>query len=188
MINNSVKTLVCFILFQLLAFAAMAQEDTSRYIKWSSSREMTWNDFKGSPDSINFSGAFIVKGIFYTCIPLENGECKWLLYAYVNPKKSRVNFRSDLLLMHERIHFDICEYFARIYRKRIKQYLDTAEMVDCDILNSLVDKMWDEEKSMQEQYDKETNHSRDEVKQEEWAQKVKKWLEELKEYAEPVSE
>ena len=50
-------------------------------------------------------------------------------------------------------------------------------------LNRIYNEVADEKAAVQQQYDRETRHSIDEVKQAEWLTKISRMLEELKEYA-----
>lgn len=158
------------------------------YIKWSPNRVITWDDFKGIADYTSKVSAKVFPGIYFSCTTHESGDCEYVLFSFIEPSKSYVKTKDDILLNHERTHFDICEYSVRVYRKKIEQYMDTAKMVDCISIGAFEDEMWKFEEELQNQYDIETDYSRIIAKQEEWTQKVKKWLEELKEYAEPVTE
>lgn len=180
--NHIVLTIIAF----LTGFpVSWCQND---YIKWSPNREISWDNFQGEPDNTSKMDAKVFPGIYFSCTTHESGECEYVLFSFIDSSKSYVKTKSDILLKHERTHFDICEYAVRVYRKIIEQYIDTAEMVDCTTILAFEDEMWNFEEDLQRQYDIETDYSRNEAKQEEWSQKVKNWLEELKEYAEPVSE
>jgi len=177
-----VSTLILFVLLVTQVYS----QDTNM-VKWTEGMELSWDDFKGNTDSLSYTGAILNKGINFSCSLLNGELCKLELYAYFIPEKSIVNCKTDILLMHENTHFDICECFARLCRKEIIYYLDTAEYnYNNKKMNFIVEYLYNEETRYQALYDLETNYSRNIAKQEEWSENVSKLLESLNEYAEPI--
>lgn len=181
---NLIKVVIFVFTFTLSLGSIVFAQDQEN-IKWSSDRPIIWDDFKGDCDSIGFFGAQLSRGTFFNCIVWPDGSFEYELYAFMNPNISCFNLKADDILEHERTHFDICEYWARVCRKMITQYIDSANIIDGEVMAAFVTNTRKPEEEMQKQYDIETNYSRNEAKQEEWTEKVRKLLEEMKDYAEP---
>lgn len=177
-----------FFVFTILLFNEIAISQ-DKVIIWSNDKEIQWSDFHGNKDSVGFFGAGIATDILFSYTENENGQCTFDLCAVMHPNLSFSTIRTDNLLIHERTHFDICEFVVRIYRKKISKLIVSETTSKCDSIFTKYDHdMRNELYEIDRKYDLETDHGRNKLQQEEWAQKVKKWLEELNEYAEPVSE
>jgi predicted secreted Zn-dependent protease len=83
--------------------------------------------------------------------------------------------------LHEQGHFDITEIFARKLNKAMSAYHFNQNTYRKD-LNKIYQDIIKEKDNMQDQYDHETNFSRNKEKQMEWLKKIQTMLEELKEY------
>ena len=90
--------------------------------------------------------------------------------------------KTDYILSHEQGHFDIAEIFARKLNKKMSEYRFDKKTYQKD-LNKIYHDILDEKEKMQNDYDKETNHSINKEKQAEWLKKIAKMLEEYKDYA-----
>ena len=75
------------------------------------------------------------------------------------------------MLKHEQLHFDITAIAAR---KLVTTIMNTALTADgfANELEALQKQIEKDRTAMQQQYDKETNHSRNREKQKEWEAKV----------------
>lgn len=178
------RKFISILIFLLYVSLVSAQEDS--LVKWYADNPLTWEDFQGDSDSLNYVGASLKRGLNFSCNINELGVLQFELYAYYIPSKSRVNSMTDILLEHEQTHFNITEYFARLYRKKVLEFIDTVTIEYCSILGSIVSNIWAEEAKLQSQYDLETDYSRNEEKQKEWTEKVNALLEDLEAYAEPI--
>ena len=87
---------------------------------------------------------------------------------------------------HHRIsrlrHFDIAELFARKLHKKMSEYKFDRDSYKKD-LRKIYEDITEAKADFQNQYDKETDHSRKKEQQAEWLKKIDKMLSELKEYA-----
>jgi hypothetical protein len=184
--------LVCVLLalrFLISSFVWHDRDDerdkNEETIIWQEGRTLSWSDFRGVPEKKNS-----VASTYYNInSSIENREdySTVTINAIFFPNLSwKQKDRNDkTILIHEQRHFDITELFARKLRKRIQaeKFKSQAE------LERRIDKLYDEnDKAMeacQEEYDRQTDHSRNGVKQREWNKRVEQALIELKNYRDP---
>lgn len=98
--------------------------------------------------------------------------------SWVDPDKPK----SSYLLQHEQLHFDIVEWQARELRRTISQTRFTASSWKRE-LDKLKRKTLAAIRRLQEQYDEESAHSRNEARQEGWQETVQEALRSLDLYA-----
>ena len=110
-------------------------------------RQLTWADYKGNPTNNHLAS---------TCsgIVIE----KDIAYAIFEPDRSWTRTNDPAVLRHEQVHFLITEYYARIINN-----------VDRRIVNWYLDK-WNE---LEERYDLDTDHGRNEKEQKVWEEMYK---------------
>jgi hypothetical protein len=157
-------------------------------IVWSATRKLTWDDFKGNPKPISNTN---VAAVSYCGFGFQSNRVtmfkKLKIYSktifdcklsWVRPDQIE---RKDLL-EHEQTHFDLCEVYSRILRKKIEEKNLTVFN-----LNNEADAIFKEIYALyldrQELYEKETNYGLDRQKQIEWTIKVEKELTELNAYS-----
>ncbi len=146
-------------------------------IPWSPGRKLTWDDFRGQPKPKADEVANTNTGLGVD-FHLKKDRLSFEVRCEFNADKSWVSNPSDWVLRHEQGHFDISEIFARILYKRLSEYVfdDKTFKVDLDDIYQQVVR---EKTSLQQQYDRETDHSRNKEKQEEWLKKIDIMLESL---------
>jgi hypothetical protein len=167
-VNNYMKKLklpfIFLILFVMLSSSKINYQNTTNedYIVWDENRKLTWDDFKGKPNT--------------------KSKFKAITRTLVVIKVSWTKLNTDELLKHEQLHFDISELMVRKFRKSLCSYnLEGLEKFNSDIqqeYNYVLQKI----KKLNALYDKETNHGIIKKKQEEWEKKIQKELDDLKEY------
>lgn len=154
-------------------------------ICWCSSKKVTWDDFWSSENTTkneNLSASIstsllveskILAGTFpeFTIKPMMNRKKSW-----ASEKKT------DYLLEHEQLHFDITELSARKLRSELDELREQG-VKDVDRYDELVHHYLSWKDSVNKVYDSETYHSVYEKKQSEWNKKIAKQLKELEEYA-----
>jgi predicted secreted Zn-dependent protease len=89
------------------------------------------------------------------------------------PNKSWVKseYKSDFeLLKHEQLHFDISELYARKFREQLSK-MSFTENVKIEI-SDLYEKITKKKIELQNEYDIETDHSVNILKQKQWGQKI----------------
>ena len=172
---------VFILIFVSIAGNSLAQNDAP--IVWGS-KPLEWSDFKAEADQSSHYKAITYSEI-KQILDFDKDSLKMTITAEFIQRKSWVAKKSDYLLQHEQLHFDIVEYVVRLFRKSITEL--SFESYD-DIkpkLSELFTKFSDMRKDLQKQYDKDTDHSIIRPQQEKWNEKVKALLEEEAEYAEP---
>lgn len=105
--------------------------------------------------------------------------------AYFHPCRSYTYSQEEAgknLMSHELYHFHITEYFARLLREKITKFAPTnnAQIIEDS------DKMIEQERAMQYQYDDETYHGYVLGKQKEWQNKIDSCLKSLEKYSNPI--
>ena len=150
------------------------QEET---IIWHSQKQLTWNDFKGTPYPKSKAVAITVAGISFKYSVKElnskissfNPEVKAVFY----PEKSWVfkDKTNHFILEHEQLHFDIVELYVRKFRKQLKEItLSSNYKNELKNLQNTINK---ELESIQNQYDNDTQNSINQVRQLYWNNYIK---------------
>lgn len=149
------------------------------------SRNLNWQDFKGPPDNNHFGGAVTASGFAFDSQMNFDGKNIYLdigVYTFFSKndswKKPQIN--SDYHLLHEQHHFDITRLGSQKLITELAKAHFTKENYTV-LLTSIFDKVYNENQSIQLQYDRETNHSLDVDKQLEWNNKIAAEIQKLKE-------
>jgi len=115
-------------------------------------RQLSWEDFKGSPPPNTEASAC-------TCTNIVIGVDT--AYAIFIPDRSWTKTNDPEVLRHEQLHFAITQFCSFIITKQLKS------------LNKDIDvhlRMW---RRLENSYDKETNHGQDTIAQRRWEQSIK---------------
>jgi len=139
-------------------------------IEWSADRKLTWDDFKGKSDTINFPDALALtnSGFGYESGINMFKEGKVFVQSVFNTYTSWVlpEGRNDYVLRHEQIHFDITEIYSRKLRKELADANITSDNVAR--ARSIFDRVFNEMRNRQERYDQETKRGDKKETQEHW--------------------
>jgi hypothetical protein len=158
--------------FVLCVFACVplfAQEG-GELLEWNEYYDLTWDDFQAPPVSGTFGDAGTAVQI--KAKPYMVGKkVQYDVTAYFDRRKSWSGERTDALLRHESLHFDLAELYARKIRKRIDALIESGRN-DVDFLNAEIRKILIESNEADERYDRETLHGAILKRQEEWETKV----------------
>lgn len=151
-------------------------------IEWSEDRKLKWSDFKGKPKNLSRNEALTDSGMSIG-LKCDDRTSEVSIGCFFDRKGSWAkDDRTDYLLAHEQLHFDITELFVRKLRKQIAKLGN-----DCKKLNDHIEKYYNQNYkefvAYQNAYDSESNHSLNKEKQAYWEKKVARELEELKSYA-----
>jgi hypothetical protein len=150
-------------------FLSFISNDT--HITWSTSRKLTWDDFKGKPDK-SMSAAALTYTDIHVGASIVDGKTQVLVDNFFDTKLSwSKNKTSVALLAHEQLHFDITELYTRKIRKRLNEIV-SEETIKNGSLSKESSKLLKQWKEFQLEYDTETNHGTIPDKQKEWEQKV----------------
>lgn len=151
-------------------------------IQWSASRKLNWQDFKSQPDRNASNAALTSSKIIFNYGYGSNKGFTFTINCVFDKNSSWGKIKTDYILSHEQGHFDIAEIYARKLNKALKAYSFDAKTVAKDI-PSLYKNLMQEEADLQNQYDNETDYSRDKPQQAIWLTKIQHDLDKLKEYA-----
>lgn len=174
-----------FFLSMLLAFtcSAAAQKlpyDPEEYLEWREHEKLSWEVYDAEPteDSFGDAGTAVkIKAKPY----LVSGRIYYSVYALFNKKKSWCKRKSDELLAHEQLHFDIAELTARNVRRAVEQ-MQKDNVDDIKTFNENINKILLKSNDLDAQYDEDTFHGLIQEKQQEWEEKVAEQLYALKAY------
>ncbi|MDT0553699.1 DUF922 domain-containing protein [Urechidicola vernalis] len=175
--NN--RRTIFFLLIACIIFQSITAQDN---IQWSKSRKLEWKDFQGQPNEDVYAAALTSYKIEITpskVIVDENNNIKnfneLTVKAYFYKNHSWVVEMNDYLLQHEQLHFDIAELFARKMRVEFKK-LQAEKIANFDTYYGVYKKLWAACREMQQAFDKESNHSINEVQNNLWVEKINSLL------------
>ena len=156
----------------LFTFGTSAPEANRIY--WKERSLLTLADFKSvktAPDGSGYK-ALSQLGISYNYSE-NTGAIHFKIESFFNKDKSWIlkDASNDSILLHEQIHFAVCELHARYLRKKASQTKFAAGKVGPTLEKLYKDEMAAYRKE-QQQYDADTNHSINRKEQHEWEQKI----------------
>lgn len=148
-------------------------------VLWQPGKRLYWKDFKGEVPSGSGAAATTASGISYQfSTSYKDGEMvvDYEVNAFFYPTKSwyKPKMCNDVTLIHEQLHFDITELFARQMRKKMAATKFTKNIkaaVKVIYTNTL-----EELNNFQNRYDNETDYSRNIPQQKIWIRKIQKAL------------
>ncbi|SHH46236.1 hypothetical protein [Winogradskyella jejuensis] len=139
-------------------------------IEWSEDRTLTWNDFKGEPNTQEYPNTLALTnsgfGFESSFNPFRESEI--IVRNTFNTFKSwgLPEHRNAYVLKHEQLHFDITEIFTRKLRKAISDNNLTSKNIDR--ARALFDATFLEYKLFQDRYDADTQKGEKQDTQEKW--------------------
>lgn len=156
-----------------MSFQTVQDYDT---ISWSADTPLTWNDFQGKAPRNARAAAITASGISYrfsTSGTKDNMEVDFKIDTFFYPSKSwyQPELSDAVILSHEQLHFDISELFARKMKARLAEEKFTHSTVKAKV-KSIYQEILKELDDFQNQYDRETNFSRDRGQQMLWNKKI----------------
>lgn len=140
-------------------------------IEWTSKRKLTWDDFKGIPDNENYPNALAVTNSAIgfepsSFNPFKDGKLFVRNMFYNNGSWVLEKGKTDYVLRHEQIHFDITEIYTRKLRKTlIDANVNTNNSSRAYAIFDSIKKEWE---NHQEKYDYETQNGDKEETQKQW--------------------
>src|SRR5215213_8927745 len=126
-------------------------------------KRLTWSDFKGVPDTKHFGGAVTASGYAFDADIKIEGKIIYLnigVYVFFTKSQSwkKPGINSDYHLLHEQLHFDITRLGAENFINQLVNSKFTKENYN-QLLEQVFDRSYNENIGMQNQYDRETQHS-----------------------------
>lgn len=85
-------------------------------------------------------------------------------------------------ITHEQLHFDIAEYYKRLFLKRVSETRSAEDMFPVST-RAIFRDITQQKKVMNDDYDKQTNHGLNVQEQEKWNVKLASLLQELEKYS-----
>ncbi|MCW8980537.1 MAG: DUF922 domain-containing Zn-dependent protease [Altibacter sp.] len=155
----------------ILLVGLFSSENASEKIPWRGPDQLTWSDFQGVPEGNSSYVASTNSGLSFSYSYSErNGEriFEYTIQSNFYPKLSwyRPEAASAYILKHEQTHFDISELHARIFRKRMAEFNFSEKRKE--EVRRIYETIETERKAMQDRYDEESDHSKNEVGERAW--------------------
>lgn len=154
------------------------QDPGEELLQWSSTRKLTWSDYKAKPN-LNSDAAASTTSYLGISYNISSRNFSYKIESKFSKTRSWGLHKTAYILSHEQGHFDIAEVFARKLHKKMSEYRFDKKSYEKD-LKKIYQDILDEKEEMQNKYDQETNHSIHKEKQAEWLVKIEEML---KEYA-----
>ncbi len=161
----------------ILAIICFSFTQDDNLILWQESKKVAWTDFKATPNASSSYKAFTESEI-KTEIAAKNNEAHISIKTFFDKNKSWVKDKTDELLAHEQLHFDITELWARKFRQKIKGKTFSFKTFQKE-LNAIQTDIYKGSKDMQTDYDKETQHAVVVASQKKWEKKISQDLQKL---------
>lgn len=146
-------------------------------IEWRESKKLAWSDFKGPIDKKSDAVAVTASGITFS-FSIKESDGKYLSFdatakAHFYPEKSWYDETqgNNHILAHEQLHFDITELNVRRLRYEISR-LSVSQNIK-NQLRQLHREANEQLAKMQNDYDTQTDNSRNIEAQEQWTSFVK---------------
>ena len=160
---------------------AISQDANEELLNWNTGKKLVWEDYKSKPDTRSDAAASTATylGINYS---VSGTSLSYKITCSFSKDKSWGRYKTDYILSHEQGHFDITEIFARKLNKKISEYKFDRSNFKTD-LQKIYQDILDEKEQFQNQYDEETDFSRNKDKQAEWLIKISKMLNDLKDFS-----
>ena len=150
-------------------------------IKWNENRKLTWDDFKAAPLKMGSTAAMTTTHLGFS-YNFANGKITYKIDCWFEKNKSWGLVKNDWILKHEQGHFDIAEIFARQLYRSVSEYQYNKTTFQKD-LTAIYKSVVEGKEKFQQQYDDETDYSRNKTKQEEWLKKIESELKQNKSWA-----
>ncbi len=173
------KTISLLVLCLLPFLKALTDSST---IPWSAARKLTWADFKSSPDNNATNAALTSSKIVFNFGYGPDKGFNYTISCEFDKNSSWVRVKTDYILAHEQGHFDVAEIFARRLNKSLKAYSLNTRTVQKEV-PAMYQQLMKEESEWQNQYDNETDYSRNHAQQAVWLEKIQRELDKLADYA-----
>ena len=155
-------------------------------IVWSDSYVLSWKDFKGEPNAGTNAVAITASGISFEYSIKQNAfgvrDFKTSVKACFFPNSSwyKPVLVNDYVLAHEQLHYNITELYARKFRKEIAALKPSRSLKK--ELTELQKRINNQLTNRQNDYDSETNHSRNPEAQKHWELMISMELKALEDF------
>ena len=168
------------ILAAFVCSSSYVHQGNDELIQWNSSRRLSWNDFKAIPPKNAPNAALTSSGIFIK-FSFDGHTLSYEISCNFDKNSSWGRVKNDYILSHEQGHFDIAEIYARKLNQALKAYRLRENSIGKDV-NAIYQRITQELQQTQNQYDNETDYSRNFSQQKIWLKKIERELDSLPEY------
>ncbi|MBX2827000.1 MAG: DUF922 domain-containing protein [Flavobacteriaceae bacterium] len=179
------KKIIVFVFLLSVNFSYGQEILPDSVMVWNSAKKLMWSDFQGKVGEYDFgraSTSYKIVIVPETVLVDEEdriqGYEKITAHAHFYKTTSWTSTQNYQVLVHERLHFDIAELFARKVRKRFSE-LKAKKEARFSVYYREYNDIWKECRSLQKQYDSDTDHGRNLEENREWSALIE---EELKYY------
>jgi transcriptional regulator with XRE-family HTH domain len=165
-----ITSLFCF----FVSFQTIAQmQSNTDTIYWSPCYKLKFEDFKLSLDSSSDFDAISNITIDYDITQQAGGKITAIkVFCFFNKSKSKTKGLDSSLLIHEQTHFDIAELYSRKLKKIFSQYL-LKKNLSLEEAQAIYSQIKNDYKKISEQYDLETDYSKNIEAQLQWNKKIR---------------
>lgn len=176
---------ILLVTFALILSAGVAPSRKT-YLHWEDHYKLQWSDFRGSAEQTAFGDA--ASTIHLSADPVrKKGKITYDVRAWFIPEQSWCRKKSENLLEHEQLHFDLAELYARKVRKRIDE-LNRMGLKDRKEYHRNITRIFEESTTADRKYDRETLHGSRSAKQKEWEKYVQDELFRYRHFRQSVQE
>ena len=187
MISTKQYSYISIILIIIIAFFGYFNRVILKdKIMWSS-RLLMWDDFQPIKFIEGDYDALVYSDIKY---PKRISEDSFMVYAFMDPNQServgdeaKDSLEVNQLLIHERYHFNVTEYCARLFRKELVS-IGYSKLTN-KRLKYLYNKYIEKLDQLQFDYDEESEHNTDYYQQRYWELEIDNMLRETNFYENP---
>lgn len=150
-------------------------------LAWSMNRRLNWEDFKGMPDEANPHHAVTSANLSVDAKCRNNVLVYEVKCVFLQTESWSKNKKSEKLLYHEQLHFDLTEVHARQLRQKLKEMGNTCADFKGRMNPAIADafKAW---KDDQAKFDELSSHGLNSEVQQEWASRIGEQLKALEQY------
>jgi len=171
-----------FLIFLFLSYASVSQNIICDSIPWTKNGKLKWSDFKGKPDTSSEYGAVSYITISYK-LSRRNDTVNIYVKCFFSPCSSwrKPSSNDDIGLIHEQTHFNIAQFFKRLFIKRILE-TEFSKTNIVKVLKTIYEAIVKEKDILDKKYDTETDYSRNKKMQYRWAKKYDRLVDGLNNY------
>ena len=150
-------------------------------IPWNMSSRLTWGNFKAAPPANAYNAALTSSSISLD-YRTDGQSLTYTIGCHFDQSQSWGRVKNELILAHEQGHFDISEIYARRLNKAMNQYRYNSSNAGKDV-GAIYQRIMQELQQRQNDYDEETDHSRNAAVQKKWLLVIEDELTGLEKYA-----
>lgn len=167
-------------------FIANKSSDEPEKIQWLADRPLTWADFKGAKDSIVYGQEEAsVRTRTELLTSITGDKIVFLVRCFFDPETSWTVTSDSSLLVHEQMHFNLAEFYARALRKKLSETVFLRSDSIKEKVTDIYYEVFNAANEKQLKYDNETMHSNSEIDQLRWNAYINSLLISLEAYSNP---